>query len=422
MFSLLTPSTKLTLWLISLVPFIWGMLTSITNLLVPYLQDVYSLSYTQSIWVQVIFSLSPLIISLPMAAIINRTGYKPALIGVLCFAVLGCILVLPAAWHYSYRVTLVAIFIVAMSVAAMQVVTNPIVTSLGSDNTISNRMTFVSSINALGTTVAPWLAAAYFFPEITQSPIEKANNLQIPFILLATFISIVTITLLVTRFNTPPTKRTQTSADVNSTNQVNNVDNATLNQRHYWLGVIAIFCYTGTEVSIGTYLVSYLNQAGNLPLNTAGQLVTFYWGGAMAGRIAGCLLFSKINARKVLCINAALSGLIILGAILLPGLTSGYLMIGLGLCHSIMYPVIFSLAIRQLGDQIAKASSILIMAGAGGTILPLIQALLADQFFIANTFLLSFICYVFILFYSAIGYKNKDSIGMGFLRKNTQPE
>ena len=129
-----------------------------------------------------------------------------------------------------------------------------------------------------------------------------------------------------------------------------------------------------------------------------------------AGRcwgLVGTFLFLKISARKTLIFNALLAAGFTLIAIMLPGRTSGLLLVALGLCHSIMYPVIFSLAVKKLGGDMAKATGILVMAGCGGAVLPFAQALLADKFFIADTFWLTFSCYLVIAFFAIKGYQPK---------------
>ncbi|MGF1701331.1 glucose/galactose MFS transporter [Photobacterium makurazakiensis] len=388
------------LWLISLVPLIWGMLTATTNLLVPYLKDVYSLSYTQSIWVQVIFSSTPILASLPTAALIGRIGFKSSLqLSLICSA-LSCLLMLPAGAYASYTATLVAISVVAVAVTALQVVTNPIIAELGPEAGASQRLTFSSTVNALGVTLAPMLAAGFLFRSYEQTTAEQANNVLIPFISLTVLITIISFALRKIPIAYPARPATRHSNDPSKPNRV-----MAIKQRHFWLGVIAIFCYTGAEVSTGTFLISYLSNAGGMTFAEASRYIAIYWAGAMIGRLIGTVLFLKINARKILILNTVLAACFALTAILLPSRSGGLLLVSLGLCHSIMYPVIFSLAVKNLGDNMAKATGILVMAGCGGAILPFVQALLADRLFIADTFWLGFGCYAFILFYATVGFR-----------------
>ena len=190
-----TLSHQQSLWLISLVPFIWGMLTATANLLVPYLKDVYSLTYTQSIWVQVIFSSTPIIASLPAAMLIGRVGFKTSLLLALGLSAMGCTVVLMAGSFASYSLTLFAIAVIAVAVTALQVVANPIIADIGPESGTSQRLTFSSTINALGVTLAPMLAAGFLFREYEQSISEQASNLLVPFLALAATITVISIAL-----------------------------------------------------------------------------------------------------------------------------------------------------------------------------------------------------------------------------------
>ncbi|MBY5946634.1 glucose/galactose MFS transporter [Photobacterium rosenbergii] len=394
-----TLSHQQSLWLISLVPFVWGMLTATTNLLVPYLQDVYSLTYTQSIWVQVIFSSTPILASLPTAVLIGRVGFKPSLLLALGLSAIGCTMVLMAGNYASYGLTLFAIAVIAVAVTALQVVANPIIAEIGPESGTSQRLTLSSTVNALGVTLAPMLAAGFLFREYEQSTAEQASNLLIPFLALAATIILISIALARLPITYPATP--------NSPQNQNQTKSRLIKHRHFWFGVLAIFCYTGTEVSTGTYLISYLSHAGGMSFAEASRFIAMYWGGAMLGRLVGTFMFLKVSARKTLIFNALLAAGFTLTAIMLPGRTSGLLLVALGLCHSIMYPVIFSLAVKKLGGDMAKATGILVMAGCGGAVLPFVQALLADSFFIADTFWLTFSCYLVIAFFAIKGYKPK---------------
>lgn len=268
-----TLSHQQSLWLISLVPFIWGMLTATTNLLVPYLQDVYSLTYTQSIWVQVIFSSTPILASLPTAVLIGRVGFKPSLLLALGLSAIGCTIVLMAGSYASYGLTLFAIAVIAMAVTALQVVANPIIAEIGPESGTSQRLTFSSTVNALGVTLAPMLAAGFLFREYEQSTAEQASNLLIPFLALAATIILISIALARLPITYPATP--------NSPQNQNQTKSRLIKHRHFWFGVLAIFCYTGTEVSTGTYLISYLSHTGGMSFAEASRFIAMYWGGAM---------------------------------------------------------------------------------------------------------------------------------------------
>ena len=385
------------LGLLSFVFFSWGFLTSLNSVLIPHLQQVFNLSYTQSMLIQAVFSSSPLLVSLPIASLMKSIGYKNALIAGLGMVVLGTLIFYPATVVFSFPLVLVAVFVTALGVAALQVVANPFVAYLGDSKTASARLTMTSGINSLGTTVAPYLGAVVLFSATSLSAQEQAALIQGPYLISALVIAALAIVIKNIQFPEPPKAAEQTQTDALPA----------WRYRHLLLGLFAIFCYTGAEVGIGSFLVGYLSDAGlgGFDRTTAGKLVTFYWGGAMVGRLLGSVLFRYLNARKVMAANALVAMTFVMLAILLSGRTGGWFLIAVGLCNSIMYPVIFSLALEKLGPSTAQASGLLVMAGVGGAVLPMIQALVADQFGVSTSLLVPAISYAAILSYGVVGWK-----------------
>ena len=383
--------------LLSFVFFSWGFLSSLNSVLIPHLQQVFNLSYTQSMLIQAVFSSSPLLVSMPVATMMKTAGYKNALIMGLMLVVLGTLIFYPATVAFSFPVVLVAVFVTALGVAALQVVANPFVAYLGDSKTASARLTMTSGINSLGTTVAPYLGAVVLFSATGLSAREQAALIQGPYLISALLIATLAIVIKATHLPEPPKIAEQAKTGALPA----------WRYRHLLLGLFAIFCYTGAEVGIGSFLVGYLSDAslGGLDRATAGKMVTFYWGGAMAGRLAGSVLFRYLNARKVMATNAMMAMTFVVLAIVLPGKTGGWFLIAVGLCNSIMYPVIFSLALEKLGDSTAQASGLLVMAGVGGAVLPMVQALVADQFGLSASLLIPAVSYAAIFSYGIVGWK-----------------
>jgi FHS family L-fucose permease-like MFS transporter len=170
---------------------------------------------------------------------------------------------------------------------------------------------------------------------------------------------------------------------------------------HLVLGAIAIFVYVGGEVAIGSFLVSFLGQANIAALaeQDAGKFVSFYWGGAMVGRFIGAFVMQKIKPANVLAFNALAAVLLILTAIFSDGSLAMWSLLAVGLCNSVMFPTIFSLALNGLGIHTGQGSGILCAAIVGGAIVPLIQGVLADSFGLQIAFLVPVVCYLYIGFY-----------------------
>jgi FHS family L-fucose permease-like MFS transporter len=180
-----------------------------------------------------------------------------------------------------------------------------------------------------------------------------------------------------------------------------------LQSKHLVLGAVGIFVYVGAEVSIGSFLVSFLGEShiAAMPEADAAHYIAYYWGGAMIGRFIGSVVMQKIPAGTVLAFNALMAALLVVVAMMTSGSMAMWAILGVGLFNSIMFPTIFSLALRDLGPHTSQGSGILCLAIVGGAILPLLQGMLADNLGVQLAFILPVFCYGFILFYGAKGSK-----------------
>jgi FHS family L-fucose permease-like MFS transporter len=172
-------------------------------------------------------------------------------------------------------------------------------------------------------------------------------------------------------------------------------------------GALGIFAYVGAEVSIGSFLVNYLglpNIAG-MPAITAAGYVSFYWGGAMAGRFLGAALLRRIKAGYLLAFCALTAATLVTASMMLGGHTAMWAILAVGLFNSIMFPTIFSLGVAELGPLTGNGSGLLNMAIVGGAILPVIQGTIADSVGLHHAFILPVICYVYIMYYALSGSK-----------------
>jgi FHS family L-fucose permease-like MFS transporter len=183
-----------------------------------------------------------------------------------------------------------------------------------------------------------------------------------------------------------------------------------LKHPHVLFGVIAIFFYVGSEVSIGSFLVNYLSMPsiGNFSQQDATKYVSAYWTLAMVGRFIGSALMVKMSPRKLLAAFAGVNVLLVATTMMTGGMAAVYSIVAIGLFNSIMFPTIFSLGIERMGPLTGKASSLLIMAIVGGAIMPYLQGLLADQIGVQHAFVVALIGYAYIVFYGASGSKIRE--------------
>jgi len=380
--------------------FIWGFITCLNDILIPYLKGMFNLSYTQAMLVQFCFFGAYFLVSLPAGALLSRIGYQKGIVAGLSVAVTGCLLFIPAGRMEVYGLFLGALFVLASGITILQVSANPYVTVLGEERTAASRLTMTQAFNSLGTTVAPQFGALLILPAAGVAITAATSSaVEIPYLTLAMALAVLAVVfglLKLPRIVDIP--RPSASLDDSG---------SAWNQRHLVLGAVAIFLYVGAEVSIGSFLVNFIaeDSIAGLQEADAAFYISLYWGGAMIGRFIGALVMRYISAGKVLGICSIGSCVLLMVTITGSGSLAMYAVLAVGLFNSIMFPTIFSLALAKLGKATSQGSGILCQAIVGGAIVPMLQGILADQVGVQISFVLPILCYLYILYYGAIGHR-----------------
>ncbi len=394
--------------IITILFFMWGLLTALNDVLIPHLKSLYTLSYAQAMLVQFCFFGAYFIVSLPAGVLIKKIGYQNGAVTGLTIAAIGCALFYPAATS-GYGVFLLGFFVLAAGITILQVAANPYVTVLGDPRTASSRLTLTQAFNSLGTTVAPTIGGILILSvavlgasELAQMPeaqqiayrAKQAAAVQGPYLALAAALLVLAVLFAFARL--PKI----THAD-DAAHAVAGAKGSALAHANLVLGAIGIFVYVGGEVSIGSFMINFLGEpnVASLPQAAATHYVSYYWGGAMVGRFIGFAVMRYISPGKALAFNAAASIALILTAIFGHGQTAMWALLAVGLCNSIMFPTIFSMALHRLGKFTGQASGILCMAIVGGAVVPLVQGVLADTIGLQMSFLVPAACYLFIMFF-----------------------
>jgi len=401
--------------------FIWGFITCLNDILIPHLKAMFTLDYTQAMLVQFCFFGAYFMMSVPSGYYVDKMGYKNGIITGLFIAGLGCLLFYPAAGAHSYALFLGAFFVLASGITLLQVAANPFVTVLGSPETASSRLTLTQAFNSLGTTLAPYLGAVFILSvsqkstdeihlfdaqQLVTVQVEQATAVQNAYLLLAGVLFALAIIFALIKL---PTIQSQSHQN----EQTKTTLISAWHYPHLILGAVAIFVYVGSEVAIGSFLVSFLGQTdiAALSVQDAGKYVSFYWGGAMIGRFVGVALMQKIQSSRLLAFHALAAVLLILTAIFAKGDLAMWSLLAVGLCNSIMFPTIFSLALNGLGSNTGQGSGILCAAIVGGAIIPLVQGMIADNVGLQMALFLPVSCYFYIGFY---GLRYSKIVNMQF--------
>ena len=416
--------------------FLWGFITVLVDSLVPRLKDVFEMSYAKTVLVQFAFFTAFFVVSVPAGTLLSKIGYRKGIVLGLIIMALGCLLFYPAAEYRNFNVFLIGYFTLAGGITVLQVAANPYVALLGSEEDASSRLNLSQAFNSLGTTIAPIVGALFLLSDSVKTSEEinlltdlekvdyysaEAATVQTPFLLIAAFIGI--LALIFAFIKLPKVMQESPKGGYLSL----------LKNKLMLMGALGIFVYVGAEVAIGSFLVNYfsdmnlavivmenemmMNIANTIasvfnktfsnsdPKSLLGIFIIFYWGGAMIGRFIGAYLTKIMDAGKVLSMFASLAILMILISINTQGLISMWSILAVGLFNSIMFPTIFTLTLEGLGDLKAQASGLLCMAIVGGAIIPFAFGSLIDGFGFKKAFILTLICYGYIMYYGRLKIK-----------------
>ena len=391
--------------------FMWGFITVINNTLLPHLRSVFELTYFQTTLIESVWFIAYGVMGMPSAFLIERIGYKNALVLGLGAMAIGSFGMIGAAAAISYPITLVALFVIASGITLLQVAANPYVAVIGPPESSESRLTLVQAFNSMGTFFAPYFGGYLILSrtvggtslegtQLTSAErIADAQATQLPYLIVA--IVLILIAVVIWRSNLP-----QLGESTRKANREQRKSLSLWNHKNLIYGIPAIFIYLIAEIGVANLFINFAilpDIAGITPATAANYLILL-WGGMMVGRFAGSFLMKKYRASRVLAAFAAFALLVMIGASTLEGPIAMWCLILVGLGHSIMFPAIFALGIKGLGPLTEEGSGLLITAIAGGALVA-VQGLLADWYGLQNSFWLIVACEVYVLWYALYGSK-----------------
>ena len=385
--------------------FVFGGITSLNDVIIPKLKDLFTLSYAQAMLVQSAFFAAYFFVSIPAAAIVQRLGYmRTAVVGLVTMA-LGCLLFIPASYSGVFATFLLALFVLASGITIVQVVANPLISMLGKPATASSRLTFAQAFNSLGTTVFPYVGAILILGSLATVDVSTLSGAALDAyrqeetrVVVNTYIGLaIALALLGGAVWMNRHKLVETAAP--SENILHALD--LLKQPRFALGALCIFLYVGAEVAIGSIIVNYLMESSVMGMGAeaAGKHVPLYWGGAMVGRFIGAALLRMFSPGKVLAFAATVTIGLLLVSANTTGAVSGWSLLAIGLFNSIMFPTIFTLACEGLGTRTAEGSGVICVAIVGGAVVPLLMGHAADVAGLKMSLIVPAVCYAVIVYF-----------------------
>jgi FHS family L-fucose permease-like MFS transporter len=393
--------------------FLWAFLHNLNPILIPHLKKACQLSDLQSSFIDPAVYFGYFLTALPAGIFIHRYGYKSGIVlGLLLFAV-GALLFIPAASERAYFFFLIALFVMACGAAFLETVANPFMTILGDPATAEQRLNFAQSFNGLGAVLAPILGSKFILSGIEHSRQElqtmdpdklkdylnrEASAVKLPYLVIALVVFLMIILFLLSKF--PKVKEDDSLAHETKFSL------KIFKFVHLRWAVVAQFFYVAAQVAVGSFFIRFSRFVMELPEKNAGT----WWGYAMigfvTGRFLGTLLMKYIKPARLLCFYAAMNVLLLILAVSTKGVLPVYAVMATPFFMSIMFPTIFALGIKGLGEETKIASSFLVMSIIGGAFGAVLMGFISDKTgSIQIAYIVPLICFVVVLLYALGGYR-----------------
>lgn len=395
--------------LITALFFLWGMAHGMLDVLNKHFQDVLQITKSRSGLIQFAVYIAYFTMAIPAGNYMKKFGYKSGIVmGLLLFA-FGAFLIIPASLIQSFWFFLFGLFVLGCGIATLETAANPYTTKLGPKESAEQRINFSQSFNGLAWIVGPIIGGLFILNESGGEASNKLNSLILPYAIIGTIVLVVALIYVKTPL--PEIKEDTYDTGGDGTGTDSRIDKPLYNQSHFVLAVIAQFCYVAAQTGIFSFFVNYMTEETLEPhfdSKTAAMMLGIGgFGLFMIGRVTGSWLMRYIKPARILAVYA--TGCFIL----LPVVSGGFgwmsivSLFFIFFFMSIMFPTIFALGIRDLGEKTKKASSFLVMAIVGGAIFPMFMGWIADKYSMAIGFLAPMPLFAYILYFALKGHKTE---------------
>jgi glucose/galactose transporter len=402
--------------IIGILFFIFGFVTWLSAVLIPYLQIACELNNFQSYLVAFAFYISYFVMGVPSGWLLKTTGFKKGMSLGLLLVAAGSLLFIPAALNRQYTIFLLGLFVQGAGLTVLQTASNPYVTILGPRESAARRISFMGICNGIAGAIAPVILGAVILNDAdalksklgsldTVQKLIELNDLADKVIIPYAIITLVLIVLSAVIYFSALPEIDEEELDEGNTDLEKSTKTSVFQFPHLIIGVLVLFGYTGVEVIAGNSIIGYGAYQG-IPLAMAKFFTSFTLISMLAGYLIGILCIPKYFSQETaLKTSAALGILFTVLAIFSTGLTSVIFVALLGLANSLMWPSIWPLAIAGLGKFTKTGSSLLVMAISGAAVLPLLYGYLADQVNAQQAYWMVIPCYLGVAYYAVAGHK-----------------
>ncbi len=402
--------------LVTTLFFLWAFLHNLNPILIPHLKKACELSDTQSSFVDFPIYLAYCVIAIPAGLFMHKYGYKKGILFGLMLYALGALLFIPAASERSFPFFVFALFVSGSGAAFLETVGNPYIANLGEPGKSEQRLNLAQSFNGLGAMVAPLIGAKFILSGIEHTPAEiatmrangtlqaylqsEANTVKPPYLVIASVVILVIICFVFTKL--PEIK--EPDANAHGTQFSLKV----LRFPHVKWAALGEFFYVGSQVGLGSFFVKYSRYVADIPEREAGEKWFIAMAGFMVGRFLGTFIMGYIKPARLLTLYAVINVVLVAVGVLARGHIAVYAIMATPFFMSIMFPTIFALGIKDLGEETKMAASFLVMAIIGGAVAPLIMGAISDATgSIQIAYIVPLICFAYILFFAVKGHRIK---------------
>ena len=370
--------------------FMWGFARAILDVLNKHFQEAMSISLAHSALIQVVFYLGYFIMAIPAGLFIARNGYRRGVVfGLLLFGI-GSLMFIPGEYYMSFNFFLFSLFVIACGLVFLEIAANPYMTELGASETAASRLNLAQSFNGLGCACAPLLVGMVLFSE------NQEANLSFPYMIMGGVV--LAVALIFSKVNLPEIVHEEDASQREDAGGKKGI----WSHKLFVFGVVTLFCYEIAEISINSFFINYVVDDGWMNTLDAAKLLSVAGLGLfMLGRFAGSWIMRYVRAEKFLLVCAiatvVATALVVMGL----GIVSFVSLILIYLFEAIMFPTIFAVSLRGLGNHTKRASSFLMMTPIGGAVGPLMMGFVADQTSMSISFMVPLVSFAVVLLYAA---------------------
>ena len=371
--------------------FLWGLAHSILDVLNKHFQETMDgVGKTESALVQAVMYGGYFVMAIPAGQIIKRYGYRAGVITGLLLYGIGALLFIPGGQLLSFPFFLFSLFVIGCGLTCLETSANPYVTVLGNAEGAARRINLSQSFNGLGWIVGPLIGGHFAFAVGADK-----GSIAIPYAIIG--VVVLCVALVFAQVKLP-----EVQADGVAQTEAAHATDSLWQHRNFVYGLIALFLYVAAQTGINSFFINYVTEHASVSNVNASLLLGFGGMGLfMVGRMGGSWLMLRVRAERVLlycAVGATLAMAVLLSGAGVAGVAAFMLCY---LCESIMFPTIFALALKGVGQHTKRASSFLIMSIVGGAIAPVLMGLIADHASMAMAFIVPLCCFVVIAAYAA---------------------